>query len=52
MTLKGFFILKIQILKIQLIENVDYRNKAGNKNSSYIKNNRGAVIQIMDYIRI
>ncbi|MDT0558564.1 glycosyltransferase N-terminal domain-containing protein [Ichthyenterobacterium sp. W332] len=38
------------ILK-QLIQNVEYRNKAGNKNSSYIKNNRGAVIQIMDYIR-
>ncbi len=35
-----------------LIEDVTLRHEKGHKNSDYIKNNTGAVIQILDYIRI
>lgn len=36
---------------LEMITNEDFRLSAGKKNSSYIKNNEGAVIQIIDYIR-
>ena len=36
----------------QLIQNEAYRAKTGDKNFSYIIKNKGAVIQIMDYLRI
>lgn len=35
-----------------LITNVTLRREKGQRNSDYIKNNTGAVIQILDYIRI
>jgi len=34
-----------------LIENSDKRMKAGKINQDYIKKNKGAVVQIMDFIR-
>ena len=36
----------------KLISNSDFRLKCGSKNVEYIKENRGAVIQILDYLRI
>lgn len=36
----------------KLITNSDFRQKSGSKNVEYIKENRGAVIQILDYLRI
>jgi len=36
----------------KLTENQEKRLKTGNKNLYYIKKNRGAVIQILDYLRI
>lgn len=35
-----------------LIINSDFREKAGSKNKTFIKKNKGAVIQILDYLRI
>ncbi|WP_345007875.1 3-deoxy-D-manno-octulosonic acid transferase [Snuella lapsa] len=35
-----------------LIKNPDKRTQAGNNNLNYIKKNKGAVIQILDYLRI
>lgn len=35
-----------------LIINGDFREKSGSKNKTYIKSNKGAVIQILDYLRI
>ena len=36
----------------KLIKNSDFRLKSGSKNLDYIKKNKGAVIQILDYLRI
>jgi len=36
----------------QLIKNESFRNQSGKNNSLYIKKNKGAVIQILDYLRI
>ena len=36
----------------KLISNSDFRLKCGSKNVEHIKENRGAVIQILDYLRI
>lgn len=36
----------------KLIENSAFRKEAGENNSTYIKKNKGAVIQILDYLRI
>ena len=36
----------------ELIENQEKRLKTGSKNLDYIQKNRGAVIQILDYLRI
>lgn len=36
----------------KLITNSDLRLKSGSKNSEFIRKNRGAVIQILDYLRI
>ncbi|WP_246109154.1 3-deoxy-D-manno-octulosonic acid transferase [Seonamhaeicola algicola] len=36
----------------KLITKSDFCNKAGSKNLNYIKNNKGAVIQILSYLRI
>ncbi|MEC3905706.1 glycosyltransferase N-terminal domain-containing protein [Tamlana sp. 2201CG12-4] len=36
----------------ELIENKDKRLESGSKNEAYIKENKGAVIQILDYLRI
>ena len=36
----------------ELIKNDDKRLNSGKKNSDYIKKNKGAVIQILDYLRI
>lgn len=53
---KGMFAISNQIefdaILTKLISNSDFRNKSGSKNSEYIKENRGAVIQILDYLRI
>ena len=35
----------------KLIENTEMRKDSGRKNLNYIKNNTGAVVQIMSYIR-
>lgn len=35
-----------------LISSANYRKTIGDKNSEFIKKNKGAVVQIMDYIRI
>ncbi|WP_248724197.1 3-deoxy-D-manno-octulosonic acid transferase [Seonamhaeicola sp. ML3] len=35
----------------KLIENSDFRKKSGSKNLEYIKENKGATIQIMNYLR-
>ena len=39
------------ILK-RLIDDSDFRRESGSKNSEYIKENKGAVVQILDYLRI
>ena len=39
------------ILK-ELIENKEKRSRSGNNNSDFIKKNKGAVIQILNYLRI
>lgn len=36
----------------KLIDNSDFRINSGSKNLEYIKDNQGAVIQILDYLRI
>ncbi|GAA4894195.1 glycosyltransferase N-terminal domain-containing protein [Flaviramulus aquimarinus] len=36
----------------ELIENPEKRLQSGDKNKTYIKKNKGAVIQILDYLRI
>ncbi|TWO32090.1 3-deoxy-D-manno-octulosonic acid transferase [Seonamhaeicola sediminis] len=36
----------------KLIDDSDFRVKSGSKNREYIEENRGAVIQILDYLRI
>nr|WP_298237687.1 glycosyltransferase N-terminal domain-containing protein [uncultured Algibacter sp.] len=36
----------------KLIKNSDLRIEYGSKNSQYVRNNKGAVIQILDYLRI
>ncbi len=36
----------------KLIENSLFRKQSGENNSSYIKKNKGAVVQIIDYLRI
>lgn len=36
----------------KLITNGDFRVKCGSNNTEYIKRNRGAVVQILDYLRI
>lgn len=36
----------------KLIINSDFRQNCGSKNKAFIKNNKGAVIQILDYLRI
>ncbi|WP_298495532.1 glycosyltransferase N-terminal domain-containing protein [uncultured Algibacter sp.] len=36
----------------KLIIDSDFRHKCGSKNKAFIKNNKGAVIQILDYLRI
>ncbi|WP_299547202.1 glycosyltransferase N-terminal domain-containing protein [Seonamhaeicola sp.] len=36
----------------KLIHKGDFRRESGSKSSEYIKENRGAVIQILDYLRI
>ncbi len=35
-----------------LIVNSDFRHQSGSKNKAFIKKNKGAVIQILDYLRI
>ena len=37
---------------IKLLKNSDYRKKLGSKNLEFVKKNSGAVIQILDYLRI
>ena len=35
-----------------LIINSDFREKSGSKNKAFIKQNKGAVVQILDFLRI
>jgi len=54
--IKGLFSVETQqefnTILDQLIENSAFRKAAGDNNSTYIKKNKGAVIQILDYLRI
>ncbi|WP_242202816.1 3-deoxy-D-manno-octulosonic acid transferase [Aestuariivivens insulae] len=42
----------LNLILNQLIENHDFRLQCGEKNANFIKENKGAVIQICDYLRI
>lgn len=52
----GMFSISNQIefdtILTQFFNNSDFRQKCGSKNLEYINENRGAVIQILDYLRI
>ena len=52
----GMFSVKTQTdfnsILNKLIENHDFRSTCGEKNRVYIEENKGAVIQILDYLRI
>ncbi|MDN3666149.1 3-deoxy-D-manno-octulosonic acid transferase [Algibacter miyuki] len=54
--LKGMFAVENQSdfnkILTQLIENSTLRKSSGSKNDQFIKNNKGAVIQILDHLRI
>ena len=51
----GMFTIKnkqeLKLILDKLIENKDFTSSSGNKNLQFIEENRGAVIQIIDYIR-
>ncbi|GAL62490.1 3-deoxy-D-manno-octulosonic acid transferase [Algibacter lectus] len=53
---KGLFSIEKQqefnTILDKLIEDSDFREQSGQNNSSFIKKNKGAVIQILDYLRI
>lgn len=54
--IKGLFSVETQeefnAILDKLIENSAFRKASGENNSTYIKKNKGAVIQILDYLRI
>ncbi|WP_246124819.1 3-deoxy-D-manno-octulosonic acid transferase [Algibacter pacificus] len=54
--IKGLFSVETQqefnAILDKLIENSIFRTSSGENNSKYIKKNKGAVIQILDYLRI
>ncbi|SFZ90873.1 3-deoxy-D-manno-octulosonic-acid transferase [Flaviramulus basaltis] len=44
--------IEFDIILKELIENKEKRSNSGNKNSDFIKKNKGAVIQILNHLRI
>ncbi|WP_232225130.1 3-deoxy-D-manno-octulosonic acid transferase [Seonamhaeicola sp. S2-3] len=52
----GMFSIKNQkefnLILNRLVKESDFRLKSGSKNAEYIKENKGAVIQILDFLRI
>ena len=54
--LKGLFSVQSQqefnTILDKLVENTSFRKQSGENNALYIKKNKGAVIQIIDYLRI